>query len=298
MSDKIYQIKNGAVTLYVDMKYNGTNFEFVGLIVEGDGNFYQPHAGINDNENVDGRPRVGLGQYLLDKFKTLADEQLKDYLDRKIGDMSIYDAHDNGFERLWRGAGRGCDVRMQKCVCCRQAIDGIIGLEVNHMICLFDLAGNRVIGYKNQYGLEDPDITPLRAFYGDHLNCLLALEQLKRGFSPPFYMELAKLNHFLSGKKSMKLVMKDGSIYEYKHHNGNEVSVYSLLKFDSRNAAEPFSLNNSYDLRPRLTGNYPVEELDYLQYGRERHYIDPDALKQFIENKLQRPEEAPNAVFL
>ena len=28
-------------------------------------------------------------------------------------------------------------------------------------------------------------------------------------------------------------------------------------------------------------GNQPVAALDYLQYGRKRHYIEPDALKQF-----------------
>jgi len=277
MSDKLYQIKNGAITLYVQMKYNGINFEFVGLTVDGDSNFYQPHVSIYDIDLVDGMPRVGLDQYLLDKFKTLADEQLKDYLDKNIEDMSVYDINDNGFERLWRNAG---DISTQKSICCRQAIDGVIGFEVENMACLYDFVGNKVISYSNQYSEEDHGITPLRIFYGKRLNCLLAQEQLKRGFTPPFYTELVKLNRFLSGKKSVKLVMKDGAVHEYKHHHGDEVSITSLLYFNSRNATEPFSLENSYDLRPRFVSNRPVAELDYLQYGKERHYIDPVALKQ------------------
>jgi len=281
MSDKLYQIKNGAVTLYVNMKYNGINFEFVGLTVDGDSNFYQPHVSFYDADPIDGRPRVGLDQYLLDKFKSLADKQLKDYLDQNIGDMSIYDIHDDRFEHLWRNAGCEPNSHTQESICCRQAIDGVIGFEVGNNDCLYDLASNKVIGYSNEYSEEEQGITPMRIFFGNHLNCQLALEQYKRGFSPPFYIELVKLNHFLRGKKSVKLVMKDGAVHDYKHHSGYEVFISSLLCFDSQYATQPFSLNNSYDLRPRFSSNRAIAELDYLQHGRERYYIDSVALKQF-----------------
>jgi hypothetical protein len=281
MSDKLYQIQNGAVTLYVEMKYDGTTFEFRGFTVDGDENFYQPYISPYNNSSGGNRPCIGLDQYLFDKFKALADEQLKEYLDQNLRNMSIYEVRGDVVDSLWSTAGKEPDIRIQKYIQRSRVIDGIVGLEVNHAVCLYDFVRKEAAGYRKEYQDEELDTTLLQVFYGEHLARLLALEQHKRKLAPPFYTELVKLNRFLDGKKSVKLVMKDRSVHEYKHHNGNEVSAHSLLDFNAKNAAEPFSLADSYDLKPRFGGKRAVTELDYLQHSREKHYIDPDALRQF-----------------
>ena len=283
MSGKPYQIQNGSMTLYVDMKYEGTTFEFSGFTIDGDESFYQPCIGVRDSDLAQGRPRVDLNQYLFDKFKALADEELKEYLNRHISDMTIHDPSRDTCALVWHIAGQEPAIRFQKSVQCKYVIDGIVGIEINHTVCFYDFASNEIAGYRNAWNAyEDKPLntTPMRVFYGEYLDRLLALEQYKRGLAPPYYVELAKLNRFLDGKKSVKLVMKNGAVHEYKHHYGYEVYLRALLSFHPENAA-PFSLEDNYDLKPRFSGNRPVDELDYLQYGREKHYIDPAVLKQF-----------------
>jgi hypothetical protein len=281
MSDKVYQIQNGAVTLYVDMKSDGTTFEFKGFTVNGDRHFYQPYISAYDNGVVADRPHVGLNQYLFDKYKMLADEQIQTYLDQHIRDMCIYTDHGEEFRNSWYNAGKEPVARLYKSIRYGQVIDGIVGLELNGMICLYDFVSSQTVGFRKEYTDEALNVTPMYIFYGGFLTQKLAFEQYKRGFAPPFYVELAKLNQFLTGKKSVKLVMKNGNVHEYKQHCGYEVSIYHLLRFDPENISEPFLLENSYDLKPRFAGNSPVTELDYLQHGRDKHYIDPNALKNF-----------------
>jgi hypothetical protein len=48
MSDNLYQIQNGAVTLHVDVKYDGVTFEFKGFTIAGDENFYQTYTSSYD----------------------------------------------------------------------------------------------------------------------------------------------------------------------------------------------------------------------------------------------------------
>jgi hypothetical protein len=217
----------------------------------------------------------------MDKLKTLANEQLAEYLEQNIHDFSAYEIRNESLKSLLSTAGAEPNVQLYKGLRWSNVIDGIVGLEVNRTVCLYDFTRNKICGYRKAYSDEPIDVTLLYIFYGEYLDRILALEQYKRGLAPPVYAETAKLSQFLNGKKSVKLIMKDGSMYEYKHHNGNEVCVSNLLHFNRENIAEPFSLEDSYDLRPQFNANRPLCDLDYLQYGREKYFIDMDALKQF-----------------
>jgi hypothetical protein len=274
----MYQIKSGAVTLYLDMKYDDTTFALKGFTVDGDGNFYQ--TDIN-SYNVDNRPRVALEEHLLDKFRTLADEELTEYLEEHIRDMSIYTPAEDGFGRFWQNAGQKQNVQIYSSARYDKTIDGIVGLELNQRICLYDFVNKKVTGYIDDYNKDKSlDTTLMKVFYSMYLDQILALEQYNRGLAPPIYTELAKLNRFLNGKKSVKLVMKDGTLHDYKHHNGSEVYIGSLLHFNPEDTANPFILEDSYDLKPRFACKRPVAELDYLMYGKEKYVIDTDALRQ------------------
>lgn len=55
------------------------------------------------------------------------------------------------------------------------------------------------------------EIDIFKAVYGlTSLKKILAYEQYKKGLTPPFYNEVAKINEFLEGKKTVTLVLNDG----------------------------------------------------------------------------------------
>jgi hypothetical protein len=276
MSDKLYPIKNGDVTLYVQMSCNGTQFDFKGFTVKGDGNFYMPSVSDFNRINLDGRPCVDIGDFLFEKYKALADAQLREYLERHIHDaLSPQD-----FESFWHEAGQPLSFKHSKTLREKRVIDGLVGIEINNTVCVYNFAALEPAGYKALYRDEELATTPMRVFYGDHLARLLALEQHERGMAPPAYAELARLDAFLEGKKSVKLVMKDGSVHELKPHYGGDVSLHALLHYEPLNDT-PFWFNNSHDLKPRFERCAPLAGLAYLQHGKQQFVIDVDALGRF-----------------
>ena len=162
-------------------------------------------------------------------------------------------------------------------------IDGLVGIEVNHTVCVYNFAAHEPAGYKALYHDKELATTPMRVFYGDCLPQLLALEQHKRGLAPPVYTELARLNAFLEGKKSVKLVMKDGAVHELKPNHG--VFMSDLLHY-SPECETPFCLKDAYHLKPRFDHNRPLAGLDYLQYGKQQFYIDAQALGRFARGEV------------
>lgn len=55
------------------------------------------------------------------------------------------------------------------------------------------------------------EIDIFKAVYGlTSLKKILAYEQYQKGLTPPFYNEVAKINEFLEGKKTVTLVLNDG----------------------------------------------------------------------------------------
>jgi len=275
-NNTLYQIKNGDVTLYVQMSFNGTQFDFKALTIEGDGNLYMPCLTDYNRIDLDGRPCVDIGDYLFDKYKALAEMQLGEYLERNIS--NAIDPSD--FKSFWCEAGKQLEFKHNKDLCERRVVDGLVGIKIGNTVCTYNLAANEPAGYRLYYREEDLGTTPMRVFYGDHLAQLLALEQYRRGLAPPVYIELTRLNDFLEGKKSVKLVMKDGGVHEYKHHSGYEICLQWMLCYEPQNII-PFWLDDNYSLNPRFGCKRPLADLAYLQYGKQRFVIDTDALGQF-----------------
>jgi len=277
MTDKMYPIQNGDVTLYVQMSYNGTQFDYKGFTVEGDGNLYMPGLTDYNHIDLDGRPCVDIGDYLFDMYKALADAQSRKYLERHI-----HDAIDPlTFKCFWHQAGQPLSFRYYKKLREEQVIDGLVGIEIERTICYYNFVANESAGYRALYHDKKLATTPMKVFYGDYMAQLLALEQQKRGLAPPVYAELARLNAFLEGKKSVKLVMKDGAVFELKsRYTGDDITLSTLLDY-SPGAAAPFFLNDSYQMKPRFGCNCPLADLDYIQYGKQKFVIDVEALGRF-----------------
>lgn len=58
---------------------------------------------------------------------------------------------------------------------------------------------------------ENDEIDIFKAVYGlTSLKKILAYEQYKNGLTPPYYNEVAKINEFLEGKKTVTLLLNDG----------------------------------------------------------------------------------------
>ena len=272
---KLFSIKNGKVTLYVHTN-NGIQFDFEGFTVKGDGNMYMPYIGAHNSADLGGRPRISIEDHLFEKYKALADVQLAEYLEQHIHDaLSAED-----FSSFWQNAGRSPAFRYDKNLRLERVIDGLVGLEINHTICLYSFATGKPAGYRMRYRDAELSTTPLKVFYGDRLAQLLVLEQYRRSLAPPVYEELARLNAFLEGKKSVKLVMKDGAVHEFKHHSGCDVYLSALFSY-TPDSAMPFCLNDCYDLRPQFERNRLLADLDYFQYGKQRFAVDMKALGQF-----------------
>jgi len=279
--DKLYPIRNGPVTVYVRRKYGGEEFEFKGLVVDGDDSYYAPYADIGSRIQLDDgeHPCVGLYSFLKDVYKAMADAELAAYLEVHIRDWSIYLCDSRDTPRVWYSAGQFPEHRRHTNLVLERGVNGIIGYELDHVVCLYDLVSKKHVGFKSGHNDKDTQITPMEVFYGLYLDQLLALEQHKRGTAPPAYAELARLAAFLEGKKSVKLVMKDGGVHELKPHNGCDVSLSRLLSIVPGNETAPFLLCDDYDLRPRFGRCRRLADLDYLQHGKHRFVIDAAALE-------------------
>jgi len=277
-NNTLYQIKNDDVTLYVEMSYKGTQFDYKGFTVEGDSNFYMPSLTKFNQINLDGRPCVDICDYLFDKYKALADAQLLEHLERHILDtLSPEDFND-----FWQQAGQQPTFKHSKELREKQVIDGLVGIEINRAVCFYNFAAHEPAGYRALFQDKELATTPMRVFYGDHLKQLLALEQYKRGLAPPMYTELARLNAFLEGKKSVKLVMKDSAVHEFKPNY--DLFVSGLLDYWPE-CKTPFRLKNAYHLKPGFGSSRSLTDLDYLQFGKQQFAIDTDALGRFTREE-------------
>jgi len=281
MPDKPLTIHNGPVTLYVCPDYSSESFVFKGLTVEGDGTLYMEN--INEYHwnhfDVGGRPCIDLCDYLQDVYQAMADAELAAYLEKHICDRKFYCCESRDVTQVWYCAGQSPQYRHQTRLVLERVADGIVGYEVDHTVCLYDLVNKKHVGFKNVGRNAPVPTTPMRVFYGLYLEQLLALEQHKRGTAPPAYAELVRLAAFLEGKKSVKLVMKDGSIHELKPRNGCDVSLSRLLSIVPADEKNPFTLHDDYDMKPRFERGRHLTDLDYLQYGRHRFTLDTNALQ-------------------
>jgi hypothetical protein len=275
MSKALYPITNGKVTLYTSLNYKGTAFEFEGFTVERDAeNLFMPYVVKNNASSVDGRKCLNIREYLVNQYKTLADEQLQSYIEQHLNDYGIYELTSNCFSNILKYAGEEPDMNFHDELKLDQVIDGIVGIRINHTVCKYNFADGKPVGYFDDNNKPLPK-TPLNVFYGGVLDRLLAVEQYRRGLAPPVYTEFAKLNSFLKGKKSVKLVMKNGSVFDYR--NGGDVHISCILSLTARG----FTFNNSYRFTSKIA-NQPVEELDYFQFGKKKYIIDTAALQRFF----------------
>ena len=217
--------------------------------------------------------------YLKGVYKAQADAELATHLEEHIRDRDFYIRDRRDSPRLWYSAGHPPEYRRHTNLALERVIDGIVGYEMDYIVCLYDLVNKKRLGFQSAHNGKTVRTTPMGVFYGLYLDQLMALEQHKRGAAPPAYSELTRLAAFLEGKKSIKLVMKDGGVHELKPHNGCDVSISRLLSIVPTDESYPFTLHDDFDLRPRFERGRHLADLDCIRYGRHSFVLDAAALR-------------------
>jgi hypothetical protein len=282
--NNLYEIKSGAITVYVG-SWNGKDFSFKGFTAEGDTeNYYVIYNSSYDSPPAD-RKVVEIGKYLYDLYKTEADSELQKYIEDNIDNYDFYSECDeyNAFpfwQNIINSAGIEPQSRDNYDINLAEIMNSVVIFSIKGVHCRYNFKENKTISFAWDYTREEEPITsPMRIFYrGRILNELIALEQYRRNIAVPAYAELVKLREFLQGKKSLKYVMKSGEIYEYKR---DSIYVSSILNQYYSDGELRFNLNNSYHLKPSMKTVQPLIELDYLQYGKQKHYINEQNLLNY-----------------
>lgn len=111
--------------------------------------------------------------------------------------------------------------------------------------------------FKNVYGLS-------------FLKKILAFEQYKRGLTPPFYNEIARINEFLEEKKTVTLLLNDGE----------KKQVPAQISYILATNYKDFWINTQLD-------NMNISNLKGIGYGKRELIIDTENLMS-IDKQLEQ----------
>lgn len=291
MMKELLPIVSGDITLYVKPNYKETEFSLEGFTVKRDhANYYCLSLyGASYSCIPEERTPIEISEYLLSYYKDLADAQLQESLETQTVTCDLQQLeNEEQYKDFWAeaicSAGKEIKNDIHGDVLLEKIRTGIVVFEIGSTYCRYDFIKNQHIGYFNSHDNE-VDISPMQLFYGGVFLKHLALEQHRQGIAPPAYTELVKLGDFLRDKKSLKLVMKNGVVHEYKNNYGGDVTARDLLVSGFLENRTVFFLNDNYYMKPRFAKNLPLSELDYLQFGRNKHYIDAAALELPVRDK-------------
>ena len=259
--DKLYKIENGDVTIYVRSGIRGS-FEFEKMTIKNKPGIVFKTYVYKEEENM-----VSIGEYVYKKLKNIIDQRLQQYVKDNISRYDFYtkksEYNENiFFERFYTFKDKYTEKRCDYNTSLNDIVEGIATLSVNNCKCKFNLVKDEFI-----------DMTPLSKFYSEHdLNLMVAIEQYKQGTAHKIFTEIVNLNKFLEGKKSIKLILKDGRVIDLKCQYG--VSVSKILRL----IKDKFYIDDNYDMKPRLGEKLPLEALDYLQFGKKQYRINIENL--------------------
>lgn len=77
--------------------------------------------------------------------------------------------------------------------------------------------------------------------------------------------------------------MKSGIVHELKK---DSLCVADIIRHYSEDGRLSYYLNHSYYLKPDIERNLPLSSLDYLQFGKQKHYINEQKLSDYSRPKI------------
>lgn len=277
--EKVYKMeKRNGITVYLNNHdYNG-DFSFYGLTADNKPGIMFIKCAIC-RQKAEGT-EIEIAEYLYNKIKTEADKQLNEYIDQHINDTEFYtDKNDRGkffFGKRMLFTDEYKEKKPTINISYSYIVDGLVYLSVNNAALIFDFKTDTFADpIKSIHSYEENEkLTFMDVLYGCDLDLILATEQYKRGIAHKAFTEIVNLNKWLDGKKSVKLIFKDGSSTKVETGGSNVNSFYILSLIDKN-----FVVDDSYYMKPRLKYNYiPVSALNYLQFGKNTYRINADNL--------------------
>lgn len=215
--------------------------------------------------------------------------QLITWLESHKDDTSFYTKVDeNGFKNWYKNIYdyttdyKANDVNI-KCDYRNLLSNGTINVTVNSSYYLvYDvnendfITINRLNNMRSRYS-DNNVATLLEICYGHEfdLQKLLAIYQYNIGNGHDAFRELVLLQNYLTDKKSLKIVLKGGSVHTLKPDSDlrvNHLFIFSDGKFE---------LSGRYDITPsfnKQSNIVSVNEIEYLQYGKNKYYVNVDKL--------------------
>jgi len=276
-NEKIYEIKNGEVTILVKSDYRNAKFDFKGLMVSNKPNILFKDYVSSYDEKIEGKSSIQMSTYILEKLKEIASNELKEYLERNINRTDFYYKKDeygeySFWKELYLFKNKMPKIEENITLSYDYIADGIAEGAINGICCVFDFLQDDFISFRKQHDSNNKQksITPFNIFYKHYRNLILALEQYKRRMAHKAFSEIIRLNEFLEGKKSIKLYFKDGLVVEYKDNYG--IRINSIIEI----IENKFYIARNYSFRPELKSKKLISELDYLQYGKNKYIINAD----------------------
>lgn len=123
-----------------------------------------------------------------------------------------------------------------------------------------------------QFLAKDDPLHYAKVYFGDMYRFALAECWMKNGLMPPAYVEIAAINRFLEGKKTVKLLMKNGSEHtcQSKHFM---IKASSFMMFDKNGySAEKYLASQNEN------PNVGITDILGFKHGSQLHPINPEPL--------------------
>lgn len=276
---KKFKMVSGEVTVLLgDRATSNGQFSFEGVMVTTKPNvLFKSYVSSFDKKEEGELSIVSLRDYIYSKIRIQADSDLKDYIAEHIGDVEFYtkkyeDGRDEFFSQGMNFKDEFPEISEEIDISLDKIGDGLVNCKIAYSQCIYDLVQDKFISIKSSDYHDAKDIAPLDIFYKRDLRKIIAIEQYKIGKAHKLFTEIVNLNKFLDGKKSVKLVMKNGDIHTLK--GKGDIRASQILNF----ANDKIYIDDNYNLMPRMGRYIEAKELDYLQFGKNKYTIDSNNL--------------------
>lgn len=160
---------------------------------------------------------IDLKGSIYNTLKRILEKNINNFIDKNINNVTyLFEKNEDEYENISLYE-MGKDIRENQ----YYGLDRNISLLLNNFEYL-DIANglvkissrtrrNDFVFDMKKMEFKNNEIDIFKEVYGlTSLKKILAFEQYKKGLTPPFYNEVAKINEFLEGKKTVTLLLNDG----------------------------------------------------------------------------------------
>jgi hypothetical protein len=274
----LFKTRSEGMTLYLsdNCVKNGT-FAFKGMIFDDrPGVYFCDYSQTVGNVPMEAKHIYEIRSFILERLQDELKKQVKLHVYHNINDKSVYTAQTrSGRYRFWQSIGAwnpdnppmpltSFDTSYERIT------QGIVS-------CMMPNNGTFDYNFGTQsfenIFLSGTQLTsPMRLCYTEEdVDVLLALTQMERGLAPAAFVEIVKINQFLDGLKTARMVLADGS----------ELQVKLGAQLKSRLDASDIFLpaNHEFHFKDSSLRERAVSELKELRHGRNALRVNADAIK-------------------